>query len=435
MLITNLFNARHAAILLGVSSLVASGTVFALPHRPTVISGSVNFDYSVPGELTVTSSSDQSIVGWSSFSIGTNESVTITLPDSTSTMLNRVTGDTTSNLLGSLQSNATAYLINPNGVVIGPEGTVNANTFLASSLDTLDSQFLAGGNMDFTGVIDAATPGTIVHYGTIEVGDGDVILLGYQVSNTAYGLIEASSGTIALGAGQQISLQPTGAERITILSGSDTFADVTGLDSSGTVNSLISELKADANMYSIAISHSPTGWVNASGTADQSGLITLRTDGGVTNVNGPITAQNSNRTGGTVYVLGGIVNLQDNAYIDTSAHEGGGDVFIGGGFQGADGSIPNATTTTFTADAAIYSYSSLYNNGGQVVVWADDSVTFCGNIYADGGVFSGNGGLVEFGGVNYLQFAGNVYNFANASSGTDGLLLLDSNDIVTTPCN
>ncbi len=428
-----MFKKAFFSSVLSLSCLSSASSLFALPEGGTTGSGNVTFDYSVPGALTITSTSDRSIVNWDSFSIDTSESTTITLPSSTSAILNRVTGTTASNLLGSLQSNGTVYLINQNGVIFGVDATINTNSFLASTLDTLDSDFLSGGDMNFTGNIGAGA--TVINYGTIQVADGDVILLGYQVVNDSnLGTITASSGTIALGAGQQIAVQPASSERIVIFPGGDSFANVTGLDNAGSLNSLIAELKADGNPYALAISHDPSGSVNASGpSSSQSGLITLRADGGVVEINGPITSQNSDSTGGTVYILGDTITLDSNCYIDTSADQGGGPVFVGGSFNGADGTIPNATDTTFTADAAIYTSAYINHDGGQVVVWADNSVTFCGQVYANSGYISGNGGTVEFGGTNYLQFAGGVSNLN--SDGSNGMLILDSNNIVYTPCN
>ena len=65
-------------------------------------------------------------------------------------------------------------------------------------------------------------------------------------------------------------------------------------------------------------------------------------------------------------------------------------------------------------------------NGGQVIIWADDTTTFAGAITARGGANGGNGGFVEISGKRTLNYSG----LANLSAplGTTGTLLLDPTD-------
>src|SRR3546814_9707395 len=64
--------------------------------------------------MTVTQSSDRAVINWQSFSIGEGSRVDIRQPDARSALLNRVTGDTTSTIAGSLNANGQVFLINPN---------------------------------------------------------------------------------------------------------------------------------------------------------------------------------------------------------------------------------------------------------------------------------------------------------------------------------
>ena len=47
-------------------------------------------------------------------------------------------------------------------------------------------------------------------------------------------------------------------------------------------------------------------------------------------------------------------------------------------------------------------------DGGQLVVWSDNTTEFYGSIFARGGKNSGNGGTVQICGVNSLINQGNV---------------------------
>src|SRR3546814_2981930 len=76
--------------------------------------------------MTITQASDRAIVNWQSFSIGDGNRVDIRQPDARSVLLNRVTGETTSTIAGSLNANGQVFLINPNGIQITSTGTVRA---------------------------------------------------------------------------------------------------------------------------------------------------------------------------------------------------------------------------------------------------------------------------------------------------------------------
>src|SRR3546814_20299973 len=76
--------------------------------------------------MTITQASDRAIVNWQSFSIGDGNRVDIRQPDARSVLPNRVTGETTSTISGSLNANGPVFLINPNGIQTTPTGTVRA---------------------------------------------------------------------------------------------------------------------------------------------------------------------------------------------------------------------------------------------------------------------------------------------------------------------
>ncbi len=131
--------------------------------------------------------------------------------------------------------------------------------------------------------------------------------------------------------------------------------------------------------------------------------------------------------GGTVQVLGDFVSLLENAKIDVSSDTGGGQVFIGGNFQGQN-SLVNAIRTYIDSNVNINADALTNGNGGRVIVWADEVTGFYGNISARGGSVSGNGGFVEVSGKKHLIFRGHVD--TTALNGFPGTLLLDPTNIV-----
>ncbi|NJN31275.1 MAG: filamentous hemagglutinin N-terminal domain-containing protein [Synechococcales cyanobacterium RM1_1_8] len=130
--------------------------------------------------------------------------------------------------------------------------------------------------------------------------------------------------------------------------------------------------------------------------------------------------------GGNIALLGNLVSLKDGSTVDVSSLSGGGQVFIGGAFQG-QGITPRATRTFVGPEAMIKADAISQGNGGEVIVWADQDTRFYGQVSAQGGATGGNGGLVEVSGKDALQYDGRV-NTA-AANGIGGRLLLDPTNI------
>ena len=121
------------------------------------------------------------------FSIDTGEVVYFANPAEIETILGRVTGDVRSDILGRLgvDGNASLYLINPNGVVFGPEAQLDmAGSLFISTAPSFD----LGGGFSFSAVEPTTVPLL-----TINVTPG--LQLGQDVS----GAIIASGATLSVG--------------------------------------------------------------------------------------------------------------------------------------------------------------------------------------------------------------------------------------------
>ncbi len=84
---------------------------FALPSGESVQHGDVGFTRS-GDTLTVNQGSGSAIVNYDSFSIGQAETVQFCQPNSAASILNRVTGDLSSEIAGMLLANGNVYLVN-----------------------------------------------------------------------------------------------------------------------------------------------------------------------------------------------------------------------------------------------------------------------------------------------------------------------------------
>jgi hypothetical protein len=81
----------------------------------------------------------------------------------------------------------------------------------------------------------------------------------------------------------------------------------------------------------------------------------------------------------------GQVRLASGSLIDASAVTGGGEVLIGGDYQGKNPEIYNAQTTLIEAGAEVRADALSKGDGGRMIVWADDTTRFAGAVSARGG--------------------------------------------------
>ena len=270
------YGRRFYWIGLCLGGFVLAAKLQANPSGGAVASGSASISGQGTSAVTINQASNTAIINWQTFSIGRGESTKFIQPSSTSATLNRVLGGGTSIINGSLTANGQIYLINGNGIVVGPGGVVAANAFTASTRDILDSDFLCG-NLHFTGSNNAG----VQNLGIITATGGNVVLIGKTVDNQ--GTIDASSGTAGLVAGDDVFLaqhNPDGTI-ITVmptLTAGNASTQV-GVHNSGTIQAASAELKAaNGNIYALAIQNE--GVINATTVKHQGGHIYLTSDSG-----------------------------------------------------------------------------------------------------------------------------------------------------------
>jgi hypothetical protein len=113
-----------------------------------------------------------------------------------------------------------------------------------------------------------------------------------------------------------------------------------------------------------------------------------------------------------------------------SGAHGGGEVLIGGGWQGADASIANAQQTIAETASTINADATQSGKGGTVVLWSDGYTNAAANITARGGVQGGAGGMVETSGKRFLDATVAPQLNARATGWSGGDWLLDPYELI-----
>ncbi|RXZ39031.1 filamentous hemagglutinin N-terminal domain-containing protein [Oxalobacteraceae bacterium CAVE-383] len=382
-------------------------TASANPSGATVVNGQVTFSWQ--GNVFTITNSPNAIINWDSFSIAPGEMTRFLQQSSNSAVLNRITGQSPSQILGALQSNGRVFLINPNGIIFGAGAQVNVPGLVASTLNMTNADFLAGKNNFTAGNV----AGNVTNQGTITTpSGGQVFLIAPNVTNT--GIITSPEGEVLLAAGHSVQLADSTNPSLHVVVSSPT-------DQAINLGQVIAQ-GGKIGIYGALVNQ--RGAVNAnSAVVGENGKIVLRASGTTLLEAGSTTTATSIDGGGEVQALGQQVGLTGNAQVDASGQNGGGTVLIGGDYQGKNPDVMNAQQVYIDPNASIFADAIVRGNGGKVIVWSDQATRAYGTISARGGAQSGNGGFVETSG-HYLDIAG-LRVKAGAANGKAGEWLLD----------
>lgn len=407
-----------------VASVLAAGmTPFTSYADTNVVAGVVAGDLTVKDlsstHTQYTHTANVNIVDFYKFGVEKGHQLDVVMPDA-GRALYRVIGDSRSEIMGTLNSNGTLFLINQNGVLFGNGSEVNVGNIVTSSLNITNDNFLKG-NYSFAA---GAMVGNVENYGVIKAkNEGYIVLLGKTVDNS--GTLVASNGSVVLGSAQQATLDFFGNGLVkTKLSGGALEATI---KNSGAIYADGGFVQMATNARASAINIS--GIVEANQLVERNGVIRLEGgDNAKVEVSGRLIAKGLNTTGGSIEVTGEQVALMNGALLDASGDKGGGKVLVGGDYQGKNDAVYNARTTYVASGATIKADAIQEGNGGKVVVWADDLTRYYGDISAQGGAAKGNGGFVEVSGKQYLAMLGDVN--VGAANGIGGSVLFDPTNIV-----
>lgn len=391
----------------------------SLPEGGQVIGGQATITQH-GNQMDVNTSTHRTTINWQRFNVGPDNRITFTQPDGKSITLNRVLGGDPSKIYSAITSNGQLILVNPNGIMFGPNSHVSSSALVASAGFLTEEQ---ARQFAETGKLDIHLTGSVDHQGSITVHDnGMVALLGAQVNNA--GVIEAHKGTVQLATGPKAALDFYGDGLLNIaIDGEPGASDSVNADVSGGVrntgeidvgNGTVAMSAGRAAKHLDSVIHIG-GAVIADSVSEDGGTIVLA-NAAKTDVTGHLSAKGVN--GGEIRVLGDEVNVAGSAQIDASGTQAaGGKVLVGGSYQGK-GSEPAASRTTVAEGAQLKADGK--TDGGQVVVWSDGKTHFAGSASAQG---ERKGGVVETSGKQ-LTIAPQAQ--VNASGGqASGKWLLD----------
>ncbi|MFI4967495.1 MAG: filamentous hemagglutinin N-terminal domain-containing protein [Gammaproteobacteria bacterium] len=334
---------RGLARTVGALSAFAPALALANPTGGQVVAGSATIGNAGGNGVIVNQNSQRAAINWQQFSIGTNEYVQFNQPNSSSVVLNRVTGNNPSSIFGAIKANGQVFLINPNGILFAPGSTLDVSSLTASTLDISDSDFMAG---RYVFARDAGSPAaTVVNQGNISVTRGGyVVLAGNYVEND--GVINAVSGRVVLAAGGAATLSLGNAgDLISYKIDAPTLARLAGVDNAG---SIVADggtvvMTADVANALTATAVNNSGLITAHSVSQQGGQIILLSQGGGIENSGTLdaSATQAGVAGGMVIIRGDEhTQLTDTSQIDAEGDGAkGGFVELSGHTLGVRGSV------------------------------------------------------------------------------------------------
>src|SRR5574343_631157 len=220
--------------------------------------------------MTVTQNSDRAAINWNTFDIGSQAKVQFVQPSSNAVALNRVNSPNPSQIYGQLSSNGQVYLINAAGIYFAPGAQVNVGGIVATTHSMYNAAFMAGST---TFERNGAT-GKVINEGTIQTTlNGYIAMLAPEVRNS--GLLLAQSGTIALAAGERITLNfgPTSKLESLIVTEAQLDTLVENRAAIKAPNGLVILSARAANQLAASVVNS--GTIEAKGVSQQGGRILL----------------------------------------------------------------------------------------------------------------------------------------------------------------
>lgn len=337
-----------ALLVMSALSLGAS-SVDAMPEGGVVRSGSGSVTQNGK-EMTIRQDSGRLAMDWTGFSVGKDETVRFQQPGKDALALNRVTGNQQSVIDGSLLSNGHVLLVNPNGVVIGKNASIDVGGLVASTAQVKDNFMKEFGNSTGAFSLGGVSDGKIINEGTIKAEGGLVALHAAKVENS--GTISNTGGSAVLAAADTLTLTPDADGKLnftvdgktaeasalnkgaitadggTIVMTADSASDVmsTVVNNSGTLQARTLRKNEKGQ---ILLEGNDKGQVEVSGTLDASGTDDGQDAGNIKVIgqktivhDGTNLLAKGDVNGGKIETSGDVLDLGDNLNIDAKGVNG-----------------------------------------------------------------------------------------------------------------
>ncbi len=451
------------ALPLALISITHNG--FANPKGGKVVGGQAQISEPDASTLHVHQSTEKAIIDWQSFNIGVNETTQFFQPGTNSITLNRVVGSQDpSRILGTLKANGTVMVVNPDGVLFGPNSKIDVGGLVATTHDISNEDFMQG-RYQFN--IPGNPGASVVNLGDISIADyGIGAFVAPGVRNN--GVITARLGSVGLSAANGFTLDMYGDGLIHLDLTDELSGEVIDVATGKALADRVKNegtIKADGGIVALTAATARkvvnsvvnnTGVIEANTVAKRGGKIVLgaptkktkqaKAPAQIVKASGTLKASGTKAAekGGKVKITGEVIYL-DTIVINTDGDAGGGTVLVGGDYKGGnadanalarygikleDEPVPTATNVDLSENVSISANATKNGDGGKVIVWSDDSTHTDAVISARGGQDGGDGGFIETSGAITLD----VTKAADASSplGDAGWWLLDPENVLFT---
>lgn len=313
----------RAFVMLQIASMLFSTTVWALPQGANVAAGSSTITQPNASTMHINQTTDKSIINWQGYSIGASEKVQYSQPGSGSISLNRVIGVDPSHIYGQLSANGQVWVINPNGLLIGNGASINVGSFVGSTLNIGNEDFMAG-NYKF--INSVASLSSITNQGNIQTADGGyVVLISPSITND--GTITTNLGKTYLASGDEVTLNFAGNDLIGFTIDKAALESATGITNKGAISAnggeVILSAKVAGDLFKTVINNE--GVIEAKTVENRNGVIKLLggMENNAINVSGTLDASAPNGgDGGFIETSAASVKIADGAIITTFAPYG-----------------------------------------------------------------------------------------------------------------
>ena len=402
-----------------------------LPTGGNVISGTVTISIPEVGKMDVNQTSNQGIVNWDTFNVGSSASVHFNQPTSRSSILNNVlSGQSIIN--GSIFSNGRLILVNPTGILTGPTSAIRSEGAILSTLNLTKQNYL-----NSTYNFSTNNNSTLINEGNIE---GEyVALLSPIITNK--GTINTNVAT-SLAAGDNLKLSISDSNLLTVSVNPSKIKS--SINNEGNIKSQngIVTLKTDI-AQSVVDQVIKIENAKADGLISENGIVKLVTNtgaitakdikidagsNGASTISGTLNSNSDTSNSGSVEVTAKEIDI-NTATISADGKTGGGKVLIGGDWQGS-GDLLQATYLNIDSNSKITANALTSGSGGTIVAWSDiknsnSLTTVSGTLEAKG--IDGSGGQIETSGAD-LDINGIRVNTSSVS-GSYGNWLVDPTDL------
>ncbi len=304
---------------IGAGLLVAlplfAQSALANPLSGAVTTGSASV-VSSSNRTTIDQKSEDVVINWSSFNVGAGQTTQFVQPNAQAIAVNRIGGNSASQILGTLDANGRIVLINGNGMLFGKGSRVDVGSLIATSTDGADSDVLSG-KFTKTGNQNAM----VVNQGSIRTTQGGLVaLVAPNVTNA--GTVNAKFGTVAVGAANKFTVDFAG-------DGLVSFA-----------------AQGDVNSKATATNTGSLSGANVSLTAHAAeGVAT-----GVVTMSGIVTAQTAKNVGGTILLDAGDGSLSMTGTLNAAGQTGGGAIETSGTQVGISGAVTAGKSGAWKVD-------------------------------------------------------------------------------------